>query len=90
MNKQFIVFSAALFTLALLGACSDPRKQLGLTKNAPDEFKVVKNAPLEIPDEFVLTTPQPGISRPQEQDITQQAREVLLGETAENSSERTS
>jgi len=34
--------------------------------NAPDEFKVVARAPLEVPPDFNLRPPQPGSPRPQE------------------------
>ena len=48
-------FSAAL-SLALaaaltLSACAGAKEELGLTRSAPDEFAVVKRAPLEMPPE---------------------------------------
>jgi len=39
---------ASLCLIALLGlaGCEGTKKQLGLTRSAPDEFSVVKRAPL--------------------------------------------
>ena len=36
----------------LLGACSGVKEELGLTRNSPDEFTVVKRAPLTLPPEW--------------------------------------
>lgn len=68
-----------ILTIFMVGACSNPRKSLGLSKNAPDEFKVTKNAPLEIPPSMTLPTPRPGAPRPQEIEVTKQAKAALFG-----------
>lgn len=67
-----------------LGACSGVRDQLGLTKQSPDEFKVVSRAPLSIPPEFNLRPPQPGQPRPQEGTVQQQARTAVFRATDQN------
>ena len=68
-----------------LCACSNPRKSLGLTNKAPDEFKVVKNAPLEMPSSYTLPPPRPGAPRPQERAVTDQVKQSLLGQNATQS-----
>ncbi len=74
------VISVLLLSLLIVTACSNPRASLGLRKNAPDEFKVVKNAPLEIPTNLTsLPPPRPGAPRPQETAIPKQAQQALLG-----------
>jgi Protein of unknown function (DUF3035) len=64
--------------LAMSG-CGDARKAMGFDKNTPDEFKIVNRAPLSLPPDYALRPPQPGASRPQEQTVPEQARQVLLG-----------
>ncbi|MFQ5773120.1 MAG: DUF3035 domain-containing protein [Kiloniellaceae bacterium] len=61
-----------------LAACEGVKKQLGLTKQSPDEFKVVSRAPLTLPPDFNLRPPQPGVPRPQEGSPTQQARQAVF------------
>lgn len=65
---------------ALLSACDGAKEQLGLTRSSPDEFAVVKRAPLEMPPEFSLRPPEPGAPRPQEQATADQARAAILGD----------
>ena len=64
--------------LLSLGACAGLGEQLGLTKQAPDEFRVVSRAPLSIPPEFRLRPPEPGAPRPQEGTTRQQARTAVF------------
>jgi len=50
-----------LFVLALLSltACSNKAKhKLGLTTTGPDEYKVEKNQPLEVPPHYNLPEPE--------------------------------
>lgn len=77
------VTALSLCAALLLSGCADAKKQLGLEKSAPDEFAVVKRAPLEMPPEFTLRPPEPGAPRPQEQSTTDQAREAILGSGAQ-------
>ena len=79
--RHFILASASLL---VLGACSTAKEQLGLEKEAPDEFQVVKRAPLELPPSYSLRPPRPGAPRPQEQATVEQARQTVFGgETAQ-------
>lgn len=70
-----------LLVLPALAACSNMREQLGLTKTPPDEFAVVKRAPLSLPPNFGLRPPTSGDRRPQEPPIPTQARDTLLRQT---------
>lgn len=73
-----------LALLSLLGAavavsgCDNVREQFGLTKSAPDEFKVVSRAPLTLPPNFALRPPDPGAARPQEGTPRDQARRTVF------------
>jgi hypothetical protein len=66
----------------MLSACSSAKEQLGLNKAAPDEFQVVKHAPLSMPPAYNLRPPAPGAPRPQEQTPKDQARQSVFGESA--------
>lgn len=74
-----LVIPALMATTLVLSACDRAKEQIGLTRRIPDEFAVVKRAPLEIPaDLSALPTPQPGAPRPQEQSPEVQARNALI------------
>lgn len=68
-----------LVAAGLLAGCSEARQAMGLGKRAPDEFTVVKRAPLSLPPEYALRPPDPGAPRPQEPSPTAQARQQVLG-----------
>ena len=69
----------AAAALLALGACDSFRDELGLTKQPPDEFRVVSRAPLAVPPNYTLATPAPGTPRPQEGTPTDQARTAVFG-----------
>ena len=73
---EIILLSAAVLALS---ACSGAKEKMGLTHRAPDEFAVVKRAPLAMPPDYTLRPPAPGADRPQETNIEEQAREVVFG-----------
>ncbi|MDE0050893.1 MAG: DUF3035 domain-containing protein [Rhodospirillales bacterium] len=71
----------ALALAAVLSACEGGiGDALGLGKNAPDEFAVVRSAPLTLPPDFSLRPPRPGEARPDVVPLRDQARDALLGE----------
>ena len=71
----------ALVLAAALSACEGGiGDALGLGKNAPDEFAVVRSAPLTLPPDFSLRPPRPGEARPNEEPLRDQARDALLSE----------
>ncbi len=79
--KKFIVFS--LLTATMLSGCARAKQELGLVRRTPDEFAVVKRAPLEIPPDLnqisALPKPRPGLQRPQETSPEQAAQAAILG-----------
>ena len=80
MKKSFLCGLMMTGAILSLGACEKTREQFDFSKKAPDEFAVVKRAPLELPPDFkTLATPQPGAPRPQEQSTTNLARNAILG-----------
>ncbi len=79
-RKMLRLGSVAALILAL-GACGQfegIKKQFGLTKQSPDEFRVVSHAPLTLPPDFTLRPPEPGLPRPQEGTATERARKAIF------------
>ncbi len=70
--------AAPVLLAASLAACSSLGSILGADKAPPDEFRVVSRAPLSLPPDYGLTAPQPGAARPQETDIRQTARQIVV------------
>jgi DUF3035 family protein len=67
MRRTSILIAALAVGLPLAtGGCSSLKETLGLTKQSPDEFKVVSRAPLSMPPDYNLKPPAPGSPRPQE------------------------
>lgn len=67
-----LAIGVSLVALASLGACSSgPR--------TPDEFRVVRKAPLTVPPEYNLRPPSPGEARPQELNPDAEARMYVFG-----------
>ena len=71
--------AAGMVVLALvLGGCETLRGAAGLTKNAPDEFRVVSRAPLSMPSHYGLKAPRPGTVRPQATNVPDKAKQIVL------------
>ena len=69
----------ALGALSLLAACSGTIQQkLGLERRVPDEFQVVRRAPLTLPPDFTLRPPTPGQPAARN-DTSLAAQEILVG-----------
>lgn len=71
-----------LLVAPLLSACenSTVRDTLGMTRSAPDEFRVVSRPPLSVPPEFSLRPPGTGESgAAAETPARMQAQEMILG-----------
>ncbi len=57
-NKNNILLIGGLLTAILaLSGCSDVKQELGVGRNSPDEFMVVKRAPLTLPPDYTLRPP---------------------------------
>lgn len=85
MTRFSSLRSAFLFLclVPFLGGCDRAREELGLARRTPDEFSVLKRAPLEIPGDLdVLPSPQPGLRRPQDTSAVVEAKAAIIGEKA--------
>lgn len=76
--RRVISFCVTLGLIASLTACTGVRKQFGLEKTSPDEFKVVSRAPLTLPPDFKLRAPVPGAPRPQVGTSADQAKRAVF------------
>lgn len=79
MKTKNISLTAAAALLLALCACSDVKKELGIGRNSPDEFLVVKRAPLTLPPDYGLRPPGDGSVAPASA-VSERAREMLMGE----------
>jgi len=70
---------AGLALAIVLSGCSGVKESLGLGKNAPDEFSVVKKAPLILPPDYKLRPPRPGAQRPTAVMPVDEARSAVFG-----------
>lgn len=75
-----------LIPAVALGGCAI----LGGKRAAPDEFAVVRNAPLIIPPDYALTPPVAGTAAVSPTDAQAQAIEALFGGPAPRSNAETS
>lgn len=78
-----------LALVATLSACSGVGDALGLGKTAPDEFAVMRSAPLTLPPDYQLRPPQPGAPRPNETSLREQAETVLLNDAGARTASET-
>ena len=77
MRTRLLAMLIAAAALSASG-CSNLRGWLGADKTPPDEFRVVTRAPLSLPPDYGLVAPQPGAGRPQEADVRQTARQIVV------------
>jgi hypothetical protein len=82
---------ALIAILPVLSGCGDLRSAAGLDRRSPDEFAVVRRAPLTVPPDFRLPDPAERSAELSDQHANQ-ARQILTGQTdgAEGNSELTS
>jgi hypothetical protein len=79
MTRHIFVLTAAAAVAATLAGCSSVRNTFGVERGGPDEFTVVRHAPLTLPPDYNLRPPQPGVPRPQETTAQEQARTAVVG-----------
>ncbi len=79
MSKP-IALLAVLAAATAASGCSSFSRAVGATRTAPDEFRVVTQAPLTLPPDYNLRPPRPGEPRPQEMAPGQEARAALFGQ----------
>ena len=76
--RMALVVGAAVAAVA--GCSGTVQDSLGLGKRQPDEFQVVRRAPLILPPDYSLRPPEPGAPGPIVQDTSAQAQEILIGQ----------
>lgn len=80
IRRHGLLVVAVLFLgMGGLSGCAETRIALGYDKTAPDEFRVIKRAPLKMLETFDLPPPAPGMQRPQEQPPAAQVYQILTG-----------
>lgn len=85
MSTKNILSLTSIGLMALtVSGCGNIKNSLGLEKSAPDEFAVIKRAPLEIPSNLALPPPMPGMPRPQETSTIDAAQQAVLGHAENN------
>lgn len=77
MQRKTRFLVAVGLAMAAAG-CSGLKDNLGLEKKAPDEFAVVRNAPLSLPPNFNLRPPKPGEIGEGRREQRDQARALLV------------
>jgi hypothetical protein len=70
--KRIVTLGLAVASVGLAASCSTAPR-------TPDEFRVVRKAPLTVPPDYNLRPPAPGSSRPQELEPDAQARVAVFG-----------
>lgn len=78
--KNAYTIIAVLALAPFLFACSGAKKKLGLEAAPPDEFSVIKRAPLDMPPNYYMRPPVPGQQRPQELPSIDAAKITAFGE----------
>lgn len=77
-----LILGAAL----ILSSCGESTKRaLGLARQSPDEFSIVKRAPLSQPPDFTLRPPRLGAERPGVATPREQARQAIFRDERRNS-----
>ena len=82
MTRAGRLIAASLLCATALAGCSGTvADNLGMGKRAPDEFQVVRRAPLVLPPDYNLRPPEPGAAPSSQQDVAAQAQEILTGQS---------
>jgi hypothetical protein len=80
MTAKPIAILAVLAAATVASGCQSVQRAVGATRSAPDEFRVVTQAPLTLPPDYNLRPPRPGEPRPQELAPGAEARAALFGQ----------
>ena len=80
-NVRYAVLLYAGLAVSL-SACEQIRETAGIQKKAPDEFAVVRNAPLSVPPSYDLRPPRPGARAVPQIDPRREAQQATFGQAA--------
>lgn len=75
-----VALTLGAVVVAVTGCSGSVQDSLGLGKRQPDEFQVVRRAPLILPPDYSLRPPAPGAPGPVVQDTSAQAEQILTGQ----------
>jgi hypothetical protein len=80
--RRWLPLLLVLLAPGLLSACGGRsiQESFGLGKRAPDEFQVVRRAPLVMPPEYNLRPPEPGAEGPATRSASTDAYAALTGQ----------
>lgn len=78
-NKNSLLSGAILVAVLMLAACSDVKEELGVGRNSPDEFTVIKRAPLTLPPDYTLRPPGAAGEEQAAMATSTQAKTTLFG-----------
>ncbi|MCE9507705.1 MAG: DUF3035 domain-containing protein [Alphaproteobacteria bacterium] len=81
-QKNGLFLGAAAAVILSLSACTSVKRELGVDRNSPDEFMVVKNTPLTLPPDYTLRPPlnPDAAAAATVDDAASAARAALIGE----------
>jgi hypothetical protein len=82
MFSRTIIVATLLALSSCGGTGDDLARNIGLTRDVPDEFTVTTRAPLSMPPDFTIRAPTPGASRPQERSASASAEAALSPQAA--------
>lgn len=74
-----LILTTVLCSGVALAGCGVTKDDIGLGREAPDEFSVVTRAPLSVPPDYHLRPPSPGAQRPMEISTRDAARQTVFG-----------
>lgn len=77
-TSQIRIAAVCIVGVLFLSGCENARDAIGISKQSPDEFAVVTRAPLTLPPDYGLRPPKPGAPRPQEVEVKDSARGILV------------
>lgn len=77
VNRTSLAF--LLLAGLVLAGCGNVRELAGVEKKAPDEFAVVRRAPLSVPPDYNLRPPRPGERAIPQIDPRAQSRAAVFG-----------
>jgi hypothetical protein len=78
--RKPVTILAVLAAASAASGCASFQRAVGGTRTAPDEFRIVTQAPLTLPPDYNLRPPRPGEPRPQELAPDAEARAALFGQ----------
>ena len=83
----YIAVSVLVLSSFVLTACESVKESLGMGRQVPDEFAVIKQEPLTLPPSYDLRPPRPGAPRPTSKRPEMQAKEAVTGKLVKSQAE---